>query len=374
MGGVKRAGLIVVDCAGNTCCVIRSGPYSAVGEQTSDVDKSNRKKQLPDQPLETKKEQQIINPIPSDITTKGSKNICVKKPIKPKPKSIFHTSGKQPCETPTWRLYQPFLEMVQIPRGTREKHDKDLLHTAIREFCEETLCANNPLYVKNEPVKLYWDDCGKRWTYNIYIAFVKSSLYFAFKPSFLKETYMTVLGVTGRYHTYRLHTTTVSKQAVSTQTSMGSTNVTNRLVIMKTLDYIEYMRNCQLQYYGENNYSLLLDKVEELFSFVFQKRLEAVSNFIDDSSSAGEENSLVSSSVPDASFEEYQTMTPIIYKCMKNNIDVYLQRFERSVYSVECKNKIMEKCWLLFWKGIYERDKEIERQIRYHGSENHMAL
>lgn len=367
MGGVKRAGLIVVDCAGNTCCVIRSGPYGAVREQKSDVDESERQKQLAYQPLDSTsaKRKQNINFIPSENTM----NQSIQQPKKHKPRSIPHTS-----ETPTWRLYQPFLEMVQIPRGTREKHDKDLLHTAVREFCEETLCANNPLYVKNEPVKLYWDDCGKRWTYNIYIAFVKSSLYFAFKPSFLKETYMTVLGVTGRYHTYRLHTTTVSKQVVSTGTA---TNVTNRLVIMKMLDYIEYMRNCQLQYYGENNYSLLFEKVEELSSLVFKKEAEVIDTFINNvnsGSSSSEDNCLVVSFEQDNSFEEYPTITPTIYKCMKNNIDVYLQRFERSVYSVLCKNKTMEKCWLLFWKGIYMRDNEIERQIRCHGSGKYIGL
>lgn len=84
-----------------------------------------------------------------------------------------------------------FLEMFQIPRGSKEKYDVDLLYTAVREFYEETLCVNNSFEIYKEPFKLYWEDGGKRWTYHIFIAFLKHEpLCFSFQPKHIRNLNM----------------------------------------------------------------------------------------------------------------------------------------------------------------------------------------
>lgn len=222
MGGAKkRAGLFVVDVNDKTCCVIRSIPY--VYENGANGDR------IPS--LWSSVNGRTTAPVVADdesngVIADGNGN----------------GSGKMGCCGGDKMRSGSFLEMVQIPRGTRERFDASLMYTAIREFYEETLCANRRLYVYNEPFKLYWDDGGRRWTYHIYVALIKNEhLYFAFKPN-----HMTEIGETN-----------VGRDAFAAKLSRSVNGSLNSIVVLGVDEYINYMRNSQLTHYGENNYNEL---------------------------------------------------------------------------------------------------------------------
>ncbi|KAG8314662.1 hypothetical protein J6590_087500 [Homalodisca vitripennis] len=272
----KRAGLFVLDAAGNTCCVARSLPYHVSSRRTCDERQKQRENCRPD----------------------------------------------------------VFLEMFQIPRGMKERGDRDLIETATREFCEETLCVNSPLFVLDEPTQLYWNDAGKRWSYTIYIAKTRHRLYFAFDPSRMVTTVLNLSGVSDDFHSYTVHTTPVSYAR--------SDGTVNRLVVINVMDYIDYMRNCQLHCYGENNYAILLEKLSEQCVALTPEGVF-----------------YCPTSVTDGAVKEIPTITPEIFQsiknCQKNSQDVYAHDIDIAAYSNESNNKYFYGRWKSFWNGIDER-------------------
>lgn len=361
MGGTKkRAGLFVIDSAGNTCCVIRSSPYgnyqTYAQEQITlkpvrkcddesswwnlrDQHDTRRCGERKQQNLRTTLDQQIaLKPTPRWFEERRDDN-----------KTVIWQSGHNDNETHPVAS-QSFLEMVQIPRGLKEKYDKDLLQTATREFCEETLCINSPLYINCEPVQLFWNDNGKRWSYNIFTAVVQTRFYFAFDPSEMCTSDFTVQGASGDYHTYRLHTSVIS---VSTYTG-----IKNRLVVMKVTDYIDYMKKCQLQHYGENNYFHLFERLELMRTNSFNETNdgEILKPNIGEAMKMLVQTKDNNQRRCDAHLREYYTVSPAMYRDIQNSDDVYMQRFDRSVFSSVNKNVLMKKRWGTFWTVLAARE------------------
>lgn len=252
-GANKRAGLFILDRAGNTCCVIRSRPYIE----------------------------------PSGGGGGGA-----------------------------------FLEMIQIPRGQRERSDADLLGTALREFCEETLCANRIVSVLEEPVALYWDDGGKRWSYDIFIAFADDLLYFAFDPGRMRKTDAAFCGG-GKTRNYTFFTADISRTA---------DGVRNNLIVMHVSDYLDYMKNCQLVCYGENNYDVLF---RHLATYAVDRVLNAFSY----------------GSAPSLK-KRVTIMTHRMYGSIRSNGEEYTQTVEKSVYTVCDKNRDMRRRWYRWWRRM----------------------
>lgn len=325
MGGIKkRAGLFVTDKSGNTCCIIRSVPYR---EKADEESSSHRNFSLP-----------IYYP-----WYNSDSNI---------------TGNKRSPHIPSVNCDDVFLEMIQIPRGMKEKGDKDLLHTAVREFCEETLCANNPLYVSDEPIELFWEDGGNKWSYNIYIAKVDSYFYFAFDPSAMQTVDLKFPQSTDNTRTYRLHTAAINL------TRTGDTICC--LVVMNTLDYVHYMQNVQLPHYGANNYSQLLAKIEkQSFPQTSDYKADSVNVYKDFSTtsatkSTGSCTDETLSNLNNFNDSDYRaenkgttvrTISPIIHDSVKDNRDIYLNLINFPAYSSALENSYMRWQWSSHWNN-----------------------
>lgn len=67
-----------------------------------------------------------------------------------------------------------FLEKFQIPRGEAEQSDLNPIHTAVREFIEETRINLEKIYISDSLFDLYWTDDGRIWEYKIFIGYLDS--------------------------------------------------------------------------------------------------------------------------------------------------------------------------------------------------------
>lgn len=253
-----------------------------------------------------------------------------------------------------------FLEMFQIPRGSKEKYDADLLYTAVREFYEETLCVNNSFEIYKEPFKLYWEDGGKRWTYHIFIAFLKNEpLCFSFQPKHIrnlnmyffentnngdvdvdnnvynkdannyqssaidtsemyrkyKDNYFSNLNHGNNNSSYNIYTTKLSK---------SSTGSLNSIVLINVKDYINYMNVYQLKHYGNNNYNSFFDVINEYSN----KNSINTNNYI----------------------KKYFNMKFNVYENIKNNKECYVRQFDKYVYLKHDKSHEIKNKWLRWWK------------------------
>lgn len=358
----KRAGMFVVDVNGNTCCVIRSLPY--------DNDHTNA---------------DVVGIVPKcqeggDCQTNdvgdcqpSSDGACTGR--------ITTDDGRNCSSSTTIKFsanrYTSFLEMIQIPRGSKERFDTDLMYTAVREFYEETLCANNTFEVFKEPFTLYWDDGGKRWTYYIYIAFIRDEpLYFSFRPNYISVVNILLTDHDGAYgnvtdfdvnginvsvccdrslgivrmksklkpipffppilrkppsslflerQLWRMSSvqpnlTDYSYIIYTTELSKSTSGSYNSIVILHVRDYIHYMKNCQLVYYENSNYNAFFDKVQDCLN---TRRDLSVDNL---------------------------NMNSDIYSSIVNNRESYSKPFDRNVYLSFDRSKDMKKCWTNWWK------------------------
>lgn len=74
------------------------------------------------------------------------------------------------------RLATSFVEKYQLPRGAMNDENETSIHTALREFIEETnqLPINNLMLLKYYFL-LRWDDNGKEWKYKIFFGHTTST-------------------------------------------------------------------------------------------------------------------------------------------------------------------------------------------------------
>jgi len=394
MGGSKeRAGLFIVDSAGNTCCLIRSLPYD---KEMYRWRRYNKQKQHKTHPVERRcnramqhtseetsmdgtgikmdavdeaKEGHESNVETVTSSTITSKQGEVRRPrrlhrIRPNAYDEFSRTEQLRKRWPSFVLPHPFLEMIQIPRGMKERCDKDLMQTAVREFREETLCANSPLHVQDDPITLYWFDDGKRWTYTIYIATVQSRLYFAFDTSVMARAELSVLGDNDTPQSYRIYTTVVSR--------CKYTKMTNRLVVMKISDYVHYMCNHQLSYYGDNNYIELFGRIVgsvpktmplNVFPFSVGKQHDTTKTEYKLQHSMSSLSSLVSGNFIEQTHGAVTIVTSDMFADIKNDAEGYVNGFDPSVFSLMNENRQMNRLWSCFWlaetnnrpthKGVY---------------------
>lgn len=292
-GSKKRAGLFVLDPNGNTLCVVRSAPYKGISSTNTDNDGDNKLKiRLVD---------------------------CC---------GVDETPLTDPM-LQTWSL-RPFLEMLQIPRGTRERGDSCLADTALREFCEETLCANKTITLSDDvPTELKWTDDGKCWKYDIFIARTRELLYFAFDPSSMRRVNMHVSKPDGEStlndRDYTFYTCAISR------TSDG---VIHHLVVINTKDYIDFMVNYQLKFYETHNYNTLFEKLLSVSPIEGRLTLPSPG----DVPTGGKKKKIVKNVV-----------SPEMYKRVKSNRDLYVIKFDLTVYSSSDKNSQMFKIWSGWW-------------------------
>lgn len=253
-----------------------------------------------------------------------------------------------------------FLEMFQIPRGSKEKYDVDLLYTAVREFYEETLCVNNSFEIYKEPFKLYWEDGGKRWTYHIFIAFLKHEpLCFSFQPKHIRNLNMYFFENTNNgdvdafineynkntnnYQPPTLDTSEMYRKfkennfsnlnhennnsscnIYTTKLSKSSTGSLNSIVLINVKDYINYMNLYQLKHYGNNNYNSFFDVINEYSN----KNSIDTKNYI----------------------KKYFNMKFNVYENIKNNKESYVRQFDKYVYLKHDKSHEIKNKWLRWWK------------------------
>lgn len=355
MVGVKRrAGLFVTDVCGNTCCVVRSIPY----QDETCFNSAYRKTPL------------------SICTKQFPPTRCMLNDERPDvyggPDSRWRCDDTQRIQSVD--CSNVFLEMIQIPRGLKEKGDTDLVSTAVREFCEETLCANDTLYVSTDPMDLYWYDAGDRWSYTIYTATVDSRFYFAFNTSAMRPVDVTFRCSPYSTFTYRLHTAAVSL------TRTGGT--IGCVVVMNTTDYVDYMRKVQLAHYGENNYLALLARIEKhcsTFTSVFRgfkipaavqgsASVTSSPSIASDSSAAGNipplnasQNQICPAWVANGGSvnrvatenrrETVHTISRRIRDCIKDNRDIYVNAIDLCAYSSTLRNACLRWRWSSYWRN-----------------------
>lgn len=181
---VKSAGLFVVDCDDNVCLILRKFPYDE-----------------PDLRITTK--------ISAD-------NNCV-----------------------LINVFTPFLEMIQIPRGSCEPIDgSDKMATAIREFREETKCKNTKITVYNSTIELSWMDCGTEWKYIIYVGKLSSRLKFDIKKHDIRPCVINISKSNEKYKCF-IDAKTLGNMRKET------------VLIMNINEYYRFMINEQLGNYKE---------------------------------------------------------------------------------------------------------------------------
>lgn len=313
MGGTKkRAGLFIVDRDGNTCCVLRYTPYV---------------------PFIKRSVTQTSTPTARDV-----KQQCPSSPV------IENPGQGENIESDT--VDSTFLEMMQIPRGSKERNDSDLIYTAVREFCEETLCANSFARVSESPIRLYWDDCGKRWVYNIYVATVNTRLYFAFDPKYMyRKTLTSCAGNGNRYTVYEA-------RIISDE----MTHVYSKVVVLRISDYIHYMLFNQLRAYGDNNYedffyslirsgTLTCDESSRI-----ERYLNIYSTMKRGPCNTTPSNTAITRIVSGA--RTINVVTENMYRCIKHNRDRYCITFFRSAYSNMYNNTNMKHRWHQYWRSM----------------------
>lgn len=302
MGGVKkRAGLFVIDVNGNTCCIIRSTPYA-----------------LSDRNIGRYSRKYTVNMIFNRNAIDNDRIVLLDSGD-----DGIKTVSNDDDESYTFEEYNinsSFLEMIQIPRGSKEQIDEDLMYTAVREFYEETLCANNKLEIYTEPFKLYWEDDGKRWTYSIFIANTKGEpLYFSFEPGQMQNVnYVQNNNNSSTLnYSYSLHIAKISRQMM---------DVYNSMVIIDVRDYIHYMQHCQLEHYGNNNYMDFLSRISVLL-LVNNTMRSRVNNRIN--------------------------MKDDVYNSILKNKRSYVRPFESNVYLKRKSSIDMKRCWQEWWQSRY---------------------
>lgn len=147
-------------------------------------------------------------------------------------------------------VFNVFLEMIQIPRGSSESKDHSILHTAIREFREETKCISKNINVYSDRVTLKWNDGGTQWEYEIFIGKVDDVFKFDGKRHDIRPCMIKVLKTNARYKCF-----------VDTYTLRNPWCET--LIIMNIYDYYKFMINEQLENYKEHSkiYKKSLDHI-----------------------------------------------------------------------------------------------------------------
>lgn len=136
-------------------------------------------------------------------------------------------------------VFSAFLEMIQIPRGASESTDDSALHTAVREFREETKCMSKNINVYSDRVTLTWKDCGVEWKYEIYIGKIDESFKFDRNRQGIMPCIINVSKTNARYKCF-----------VDIKTLKNPWRET--LIIMNIYDYYKFMVNEQLANYKEH--------------------------------------------------------------------------------------------------------------------------
>lgn len=147
-------------------------------------------------------------------------------------------------------VFNVFLEMVQIPRGSCESSNDSMLHTAVREFRDETKCKSKNINVYSDCVTLSWEDCGTCWTYKIYIGRLDDMFKFDYDRQDIRPCVINVSKTNTRYNCF------VDARTLRNQWS-------ETLLIMNIYDYYKFMVNEQLPNYNNHAsvYKKCLDQI-----------------------------------------------------------------------------------------------------------------
>lgn len=244
-------------------------------------------------------------------------------------------------EVPNWRYESNSgVEQLQLPRGMRDKCDKSIFETAVREFYEETLCANSSLRVINseEPFILYWFDRGQKWEYQIYVATVDEPFYFSFNPQL----------PTPFRHGSDMADNDVAKNSesfnglVMQNVSRTTDYVYNCVAVIHWKDYVNYMNQVQLKFYsGPNNYNQLFKHVDEITT-ISNSRMEKT---------MGPGPTSITN-IPERTTVSVDLLKINMSRHLRYNGDVYTCDYCPNAYKKSESNERAKRCWKRYWRLI----------------------
>lgn len=160
------------------------------------------------------------------------------------------------------------VERVSIPRGAVERAETPL-SAALREFVEEVLLYPDSIQINLNPILLTWRDCGKKYSYQIFVGLVEDLSHMRKIYSNFTFTEYNKLIKNNLKHSIEVEKTDASNYRFTIKRCGGAVVRCEQprvACVCSFSEYSNFIKKYQSKFYEESNYESFLENISTTLS------------------------------------------------------------------------------------------------------------